>query len=321
MDRRPKRPKKRPNYKARRILVLAVFFLFVFGIYKGVTKLLPDSSVTAINEKNKETAAQKESEKIKNNPELYPNLIGDKNPLISLIDSKRIIPKGVTEEQMKELYLFRAKTLKDQVMGRTNNQKYLKKTVYLTFDDGPSSKVTPQVLDILKKYDIKATFFVIGAYAEQNPDMIKRIFNEGHQIANHSYSHNYKYIYANADNFKEEVERAENVIKSILGDEYKNNVFRFPGGSFDKFKAPFREQIEQMGYVYYDWNALNGDAEGNNKSVEYLLKRFDETSRGYNVIISLMHDTNAKQTTADSLPEIIERLIRDGYQFKRLDEV
>lgn len=73
-----------------------------------------------------------------------------------------------------------------------------------------------------------------------------------------------------------------------------------------------------MGLIYYDWNVLNGDAEGKNPSESYLINRFNETSNGYNVILSLMHDTNAKTNTVNSLPEIIERLQSEGYEFKKL---
>lgn len=189
------------------------------------------------------------------------------------------------------------------------------KVAYITFDDGPSSSVTPQILDILKEYDIKATFFVLGKNAEDNPDILKRIYEEGHVIGNHSYSHNYSYIYKNMSNFMDEIERTEEVFKSILGEEFKTDLFRFPGGSFEDWKKPFREQIVELGYRYVDWNSLNGDAEGHNLSKEQLVKRLKATYRNQKKLIILMHDTDAKPTTADALPEIIEFLIEKGYKF------
>ena len=89
------------------------------------------------------------------------------------------------------------------------DSKENKKIAYLTFDDGPSRTVTPQILDILAKYDIKATFFVVGKYAEKNPDILRRIYEEGHVIGNHTYSHNYNYIYKNVSNFVRELDATQ----------------------------------------------------------------------------------------------------------------
>ena len=203
-------------------------------------------------------------------------------------------------------------------MGRITSQKNLKKQVYLTFDDGPSSEVTDQILDILKNYNIKATFFVIGQNAQYYPEILKRIHEEGHSIGIHTYDHNYKKIYSSPDNLQQDIENCLQGIRDILGEDFNTNLYRFPGGSYRKNKEIFINRIEEMGLIYYDWNALNGDAEGKNPSESYLINRFNETSNGYNVILSLMHDTNAKTNTVNSLPEIIERLQSEGYEFKKL---
>ncbi len=194
-----------------------------------------------------------------------------------------------------------------------------RKVVYLTFDDGPSDKITPQILDILKKHDVKATFFVIGNLAEKHPDMIKRIYDEGHVIGNHSYTHNYKHIYSNTTNFLNEVNTTEKVLKNILGDEYDTKIIRFPGGSFGNKKAVFRKVALKNGYNYYDWNSLNGDAEGHNISKNRLIERFKATSKGKHTLTVLMHDMNTKKTTVEALPEIIEYLQQSGYEFDTLE--
>ncbi len=189
-----------------------------------------------------------------------------------------------------------------------------KKIAYLTFDDGPS-KITPEILDILKEHNIKATFFVIGHLAEQNPDIIKRIYEEGHTLGNHSYSHKYKKIYKNTNSFLDELKSTEKVLKSILGEEFETNIIRFPGGSFGTKKALFRRVAIEKGYIYYDWNALNGDAEGHNIPKNKLVQRLKNTSNGKKKLIILMHDMGEKKTTVDALPEIIEYLQQSGYDF------
>lgn len=189
-----------------------------------------------------------------------------------------------------------------------------KKTVFLTFDDGPSANITPQILNILDKYNIKATFFVVGAMAEENKEILKRTYNSGHAIANHSYSHNYSKIYSNVDNFIYEVDKTEEALKKILGYNFNTRVFRFPGGSYGN-KKEFKEAINNKGMIYIDWNSLNGDAEGQGLSKDRLINRFLETSSNYEKLVVLMHDAPGKQSTVDSLPSIIENLKQRGFEF------
>lgn len=192
------------------------------------------------------------------------------------------------------------------------------KVAYLTFDDGPSRTVTPKILDILYSYDIKATFFVVGKQAEKNPDILKRIYEEGHAIGNHTYTHNYAYLYKNVNNFYYELKVTERVLKNILGEDFETKLMRFPGGSFGAQKAPFRKFVVENGYNYIDWNSLNGDAEGYQIPADKLIKRFKSTFANQQTLVILMHDTDAKETTVKSLPAIIEFLMERGYQFATL---
>lgn len=192
------------------------------------------------------------------------------------------------------------------------------KVAYLTFDDGPSRTVTPKILDILYSYDIKATFFVVGKQAEKNPDILKRIYEEGHAIGNHTYTHNYAYLYKNVNNFYYELKVTEKVLKNILGEDFETKLMRFPGGSFGAQKAPFRKFVVEKGYNYIDWNSLNGDAEGYQIPADKLIKRFKSTFANQQTLVILMHDTDAKETTVKALPAIIEFLMEKGYQFATL---
>lgn len=187
---------------------------------------------------------------------------------------------------------------------------------YLTFDDGPSYSITPQILDVLKNQGVKATFFVIGSLAEENSNIVKKAFDEGHYIANHTYSHKYNEIYSNEESFIEEVKKGAKVIKDITGHE--TNLFRFPGGSFGK--AEYIELIESNGYDYVDWNALNGDAESLNVSEYTMMKKLKESMYGQNPLIVLMHDAATKQTTVDALPEIIRYISEQGYEFSTMEK-
>lgn len=199
------------------------------------------------------------------------------------------------------------------------------KQVYLTFDDGPSKDITPQILDILKEYDVKATFFVLGARVELYPDKLQREYNEGHYIANHGYSHEYKRIYENRDTTFQEYVDCENSIKNALGNQdYNSYLFRFPGGSsggaHSKVKAEARELFDFHGIAYTNWNCLTGDAAGK-KTKEACIEEMINTKENQNSIILLMHDANDKQQTVEALPDIIQYYKDEGYTFKTFYEI
>lgn len=198
------------------------------------------------------------------------------------------------------------------------------KVCYLTFDDGPTAEVTPAVLDVLKEYDVKATFFMLGKNIEAYQDITKRVFDEGHLPANHSYSHVYDNLYSSGTSFMEEIHKTESLIRNITGVE-PFKLMRFPGGAsnsgkYGEAKQSYKHILQENGYYYADWNALNGDAEGSSRTPEQLLARIKETAK-YDKIVVLLHDASTKQTTAESLPAIIEYLKSQGYAFKRLDEI
>lgn len=198
------------------------------------------------------------------------------------------------------------------------------KVAYLTFDDGPTSKVTPKILDILKDYQIKATFFILGSNAEQYPELIKRIHEEGHTIANHGYSHNNAKLYASKEAFLEEIHKTDKIIGDILGIEnYSCHIFRFPNGSTSNaYKQKKQEAIkwlEEIGYDYIDWNALNKDSE-RKYSNQVLIENLKETAQGKGTLVVLMHDTGDVNNTYDILADSINYLLSQGYDFKALSK-
>ena len=195
------------------------------------------------------------------------------------------------------------------------------KVCYLTFDDGPTPGVTDSILNTLARYGVPATFFVVGKNADANPNLIKRIDAEGHSIGNHSYSHDYDYMYSGDEGFDDETKKCKAAINNALGREYENLLYRFPGGSFEVYKHFYIYNIESEGYQYADWNALTGDSETQNPDEEYIMNKIKETTNNGSKedIIVLMHDTGAKQITADTLPQVIEYLKSKNYVFKAIN--
>lgn len=196
------------------------------------------------------------------------------------------------------------------------------KRVFLTFDDGPSKEVTPHILDILDKYNIKATFFVLGNRVKMYPDIVKQEYEAGHYIANHGYSHKYSSIYKNVDSILKEYNKTEQAIREALGDEtYSSNLFRFPGGSkggpYEKIKKKARKELKEYGIAYLDWSALTYDAEGA-KTKKEILSNLKETINGWNNVVILMHDAADKKITYETLEDVIKYLKKEGYEFKNI---
>ena len=188
------------------------------------------------------------------------------------------------------------------------NQKY----VYLTFDDGPSDRVTPQILDVLKEENVKATFFIVGKMAERRKYLVEREFAEGHTVAVHSYSHVYRDIYSSAESLLNDIDRCNKLIKDITG-KY-SDVYRFPGGSFC-IKKELIDAVTAHGMRYVDWNASMCDAEIANPAPEDLLKAAIDTPANRDHIVMLAHDTTDKTATAQALKSVIRYYKKKGYVF------
>ena len=199
------------------------------------------------------------------------------------------------------------------------------KRVFLTFDDGPSKTVTPLILDLLKKENIKATFFVLGYNAERNPEMLKRVYAEGHYIANHGYSHKYNEIYNSVDTVIYEYNKTEQCIKNALDNQnYNSRVFRFPGGSvggkYNQIKQEAKEVLKQNNVAFLDWNALSNDSAGAHTK-EDIMDNITKTVGEKNNVVILMHDASDKILTYETLQDVINFLKNKGYMFKNLYDV
>ena len=164
--------------------------------------------------------------------------------------------------------------------------------MYLTFDDGPSAEYTDTILDVLAKYNIKATFFLVGENVEKRPEVAKRIAEEGHTIGIHCYSHAYDDIYDSVESYVEDFEKAYQVIYETTGVEVK--IFRFPGGSVNAYNKKICKDIitemTERGFTYFDWNASLEDAI-KKTTPEELVKNAKDTAMNRERVILLAHDT------------------------------
>lgn len=199
------------------------------------------------------------------------------------------------------------------------------KRVFLTFDDGPSETVTPLILDLLKEENVPATFFTLGTNVKRHPEIVRREFDEGHYVANHGYSHKYSAVYASPQATFDEYNYTENAIKEALENEnYKSNLFRFPGGSnggyYDSLKQESKALLRENGIVHLDWNCLSKDAEGAH-STESLIQNIKDTADGKYSVVVLMHDSSDKILTYESLKEVINYFRENGYEFKNIYDI
>lgn len=201
-----------------------------------------------------------------------------------------------------------------------------KKIAYLTFDDGPSEEATEEILDILLKNDVKATFFTLGttiANNERADVILKRMVEEGHSIGSHGYSHDYEILYPNGtvdvQAFMNDIEKNDKMLKSILGNDFSTRLLRMPGGHSSWYGTEELDRVlEEKGLYQMDWNALNGDAEGVEYSREELLNNLKDTVGDKDVIIVLMHDTDMKKETVGYLQSAIDYLKENGFEFRTL---
>lgn len=276
------------------IIAILVIALSIFGAIQLVNYLNTQKNI-AQNEEGKTNSANNKQENEQNNKQ---------------------------EENANETV---GKLTKEQIQAINHIYNSDEKRAFLTFDDGPSSSVTPKILDTLKEENVKATFFVLGTMVKSNPEILKREAEEGHYIANHGYSHIYKNIYKNETAPLEEYKKTNKLIQDALENpNYESNVFRFPGGSvggyYDKMKKKAKKVFTENNIAYLDWNALTYDADGASTKEE-IMKNLKNTCGNQNSVVILMHDAPNKDLTAKTLPDVIHYLKEKGYTFYNLYDI
>jgi len=190
------------------------------------------------------------------------------------------------------------------------------KVAYLTFDDGPDDKNTPAILDVLQEAGVKATFYVTGAQAEAHPDVLRRIYTEGHAIGNHSYDHRYEKLYPSVDGFFREMEKTDEIIYGILG--VRPLILRAPGGRIGHFTSAYGPALKAHGYVEHDWNVSSADAAPGHPVAQDFIDNITGETEGEataHTAIILMHSSEGHEETVKALPEIIRILKEKDYTF------
>ena len=307
--------KTRRLKKIRRMILFIVILLssiaIIFKVFEKIDKVKIDTykkveALTSKNENNKEIKDEEirleEGEMNNLDNSGYLTLEED----INADDASKVLPETIYKWNF--------------------NREDDKKIAYLTFDDGPSKHSTEKILDILKENDIKATFFTLGSSIDNNDKakkILKRIAKEGHAIGSHGYSHNYSILYPNRkvdlkaviSDFK----KNDDILKDMLGKDFSTRLVRLPGGhsSWNGTEA-LDAVLKEKGIWQVDWNALNGDAEGEDFPKEVLLNKLKETVGEQDVVIILMHDTDYKKGTVEYLQSAIDYLKSEGFEFRTL---
>ena len=199
------------------------------------------------------------------------------------------------------------------------------KMIYLTFDDGPSDN-TIKILNLLDKYEIQATFFVVGPSYKQKNDLLLEIVNRGHKLAIHSYSHEYQKIYKSKEAYLEDFYRCYNWIKELTN--ISPTLYRFPGGSSTTITSKslieaIIIELEANGFKHVDWNVDSFDSHYN-EDIDAITTTtlstisHNENNKIYSQTI-LFHDNSKKKATLLALSTVIEKCLSSGYKFETLN--
>ena len=215
------------------------------------------------------------------------------------------------------------KTQTNKVSENKTTTSNGKSIAYLTFDDGPSS-ITNSVLDILKKYNVKATFFVINS-GSYNKTTLQREVNEGHTIGLHAYDHNYAIAYKDDNSYLDGIDKLRAKVKADTG--FDSHYIRFPGGSSNTISKRYSKGImsritktaKQRGYKYYDWNVDDDDA-GSARTADDCYNNVVKELRPNRSNIVLMHDFGTNKKILEALPRIIEYCQKNGYTMLPIDD-
>ncbi|MHB8124839.1 MAG: polysaccharide deacetylase family protein [Desulfitobacteriaceae bacterium] len=187
------------------------------------------------------------------------------------------------------------------------------KLIALTFDDGPDES-TEEILDVLKKYNVKATFFVVGKNCLERIDTLKRISLEGHEVGNHTYTHP-KFRAKSCEQISQELEKTSQVIFQTIN--YFPQYFRPPGGTIN-LRILEAAKAQHLRIVL--WTPEEDSKDWQNPGVATIVRNVTKNAKGGSII--LMHDGGgARKQTIDALPRIIEQLEADGYQFATLSDL
>lgn len=308
-------------------LVLVITFMMLLSLsfdQPYVTDTIPDTDIIAEEVDNQTEAAeinqQDDEEKQSPNDMEKDNDDNSENQINGICagSSKIYTILGesgdLTSDQIESIKKWRSEIIKFAeehpsqifVNGFTSEKK-----ICLTFDDGPDGQVTPQVLDILDKHHVKASFFFTGSKLEQNPEIVKRAYQDGHLVLSHAWSHQQLKSLSQQE-IRKEIQMTEDKIYELIGE--RPSLIRPPAGYIDKNAASV---MKYKGYKIVLWSIDTMDWTQTDKSS--IVKNVTENIRPGDII--LMHCDSTNTETVKALPEIITKLRQKGYQFVDLGEM
>ncbi|MFD0871138.1 polysaccharide deacetylase family protein [Paenibacillus residui] len=189
------------------------------------------------------------------------------------------------------------------------------KVIALTFDDGPNAAQTPQILDLLKQYDAKATFFVVGKRMEKYPDLVRREANEGHELANHTYNHPYFKQSTPIEQIRQEILKNEQLITSLT--RHKPRLFRPPGGFYSENIV---EASKEAGYLTVLWSWHQDTKDWRSPGVDKIVRKVLDNARNGDIVLFHDHVENNPQTV-EALKQILPELKQRGFRFVTVSEL
>ncbi len=325
------KPKKSPDKKSRIIRFLRrhikpVIIIAILIVIALVGSIIGISASRTNDEENHENSKSEISSVISADPESSED---KQDNSVALTDPKDQAINSLNEEIRKKdsqisEYEAKISSLEVQLAAKTaleNSNGQSSKTCYLTFDDGPSDN-TLKILDVLAKYNIKATFFVTN---NSKLSYVKNINDAGHTVGLHTATHKWS-IYSSSDSYYDDLNTIRDSVAGIIG--IKSNIIRFPGGSSNTASKKYCEGIMsflskdviEKGYYYFDWNVDSGDADGNRVPADKIISNIKNGPTQKENIVVLMHDADVKTTTVEALPQIIEFYASNGYTFSNITE-
>lgn len=292
------------------LITVAVALAIIIALSGALTAVVVSNSSKNKKEPNEYTATmaeanEKENKELKEKLDAVEKELADAKKLLELVDQQKLV---VAEE----------------ILGKQNSPQPdvapAKKVCYLTFDDGPSD-LTPEILDILQRYDAKATFFVVGT---GKLEYLPKIAENGHTIGLHSNTHRYEIVYSSIDAYYDDLYKLSDRVYQLTGIDSK--IVRLPGGGSNVTSKKYCEgimtrltnQLKIKGYAYFDWNVDSGDAASNRVTADAIVNNVLTQAANKNSICVLMHDLGNKKATVEALPRVIEGLAAMGYSFEGL---
>ncbi len=331
MDRRQRELRRRRRTRNRRLTALCIALLVILSVLLSVLLVRTQRKAAEQEEVAKALeAVVKERESARDEAEQERDALND---TVAVLEQSNQDNLDQIASLRKQLSAYEKGKTPDPDDAPAYQSKYPdlyaytrlgsgseKKTVYLTFDDGPSGN-TLDILDVLDKYQVKATFFVVHKDQAKFQDLYQEIVKRGHTLAVHSYTHQYKQIYSSVDAFLSDFNKMYEFLEDSAG--VRARFFRFPGGSKNSYNEEIYldiiNEMERRGFTYFDWNVDAGDAVGATKA-EARKNVIDAVLDRSGVSVVLMHDASNKADIVSLLPEIIETLQKEGYTFKAITE-